>query len=154
MAEQKKKAINISRTSVSVAKKAPKPIKKPLPTVVKNTTPAREEKKKKTKVVNKPAPNPEGINQHTPSSKWYGDSYADTKVKLKVYLEFNSVEHMRFIENLVKDANNGDPTARKLVVGMTGGEDPKETRDVTERTIPNPFENLTEEELRKLAGRK
>jgi len=40
------------------------------------------------------------------------------------------------------------------VIKLLGNYDPQETKDVTEREKPNPFDNLTEEELRKLAQEK
>ena len=40
------------------------------------------------------------------------------------------------------------------VIKLLGNYDPQETKDVTPKAKPNPFDNLTEEELRKLAGEK
>ena len=91
-------------------------------------------------------------NQKVPLPKWYGESYEDTKKKLKVYLAFNSEKQIKFIETLTEKAIQGDPTSMKLFVQMTGNTDPTETKDVTERKMPNPYDKLTEEELRKLAG--
>lgn len=41
--------------------------------------------------------------------------------------------------------------AIEIKIKLNGGFDPVENKDVTEHVAPNPFENLTEEELRKLA---
>lgn len=122
---------------------------------VKNTTPDRGKKTSEAKEVNMNR-NPDGANQHTPSDKWYGSSYRDTKVALKAYLDFNPDKHMDFIIKLVEDAKNGDPTARKLVVQMTGGFDPTETKVTGEVTqvVESPLNGLTIEELRKLKALK
>ena len=67
---------------------------------------------------------------------------------------------------MVKDAINtlikiaSDPENPKCIeaidklIKLNGNYDPQETKDVTPKAKPNPFENLTEEELRKLAGEK
>ncbi len=122
---------------------------------VKNTTLDRGEKTPEAKEVNMNR-NPEGVNQHTPSDKWYGASYRDTKVAMKAYLDFNPDEHMDFIINLVRDAKKGDPTARKLVVQLTGGFDPTETKVSGEVTqiMENPLNKLSIEELRTLKALK
>lgn len=44
--------------------------------------------------------------------------------------------------------------AADKLVKLLGNYDPQETKDVTPKAKPNPFDNLTEEELRKLAGEK
>ena len=41
--------------------------------------------------------------------------------------------------------------ALELLIKLNGNFDPQETKDVSEKEIVNPFENLTEAELRKLA---
>ena len=41
--------------------------------------------------------------------------------------------------------------ALELLIKLNGNFDPQETKDVSEKEIFNPFENLTEDELRKLA---
>ena len=121
---------------------------------VKNTTDDREEKKKMAQEAG--SNNPTGINQYTPSEKWYGASYHDTKVAIKAYLDFNPDEHIEFIESLVKDAIKGDPTARKLVVQLTGGFDPSETKVTGEvmQIAENPLNQLSIEELRTLKALK
>ena len=121
---------------------------------VKNTTDDREEKKKMAQEAGNN--NPTGINQYTPSEKWYGASYHDTKVAIKAYLDFNPDEHIEFIESLVKDAIKGDPTARKLVVQLTGGFDPAETKVTGEvmQIAENPLNQLSIEELRTLKALK
>lgn len=91
-------------------------------------------------------------NQKVPSEKWFGESYDDTKRKLKIYLNFNPRKQMQFIESLTEKAIAGDPTSMKLFVQMTGNTDPTETKDVTPKKVSDPYDNLTEEELRKLAG--
>ena len=41
--------------------------------------------------------------------------------------------------------------ALELLIKLNGNFDPQETKDVSEKEVFNPFENLTEDELRKLA---
>lgn len=118
--------------------------------VVKNTTKNRGKKAKNCKEVKKNT-NPDGRNQTTPSEKWYGSSYADTKTKLKIYYEFHPEEHIKFIEDLVKNASS-DPKWAKMVIEMTGGYDPTEakiTEEIT-RVTESPLNSLTIEELRSL----
>lgn len=116
--------------------------------VVKNTTKNRGEKRKIAKVAR-------NKNQHTPSDKWYGDSYEDTKTKLKIYYEHHPEAHIKFIEDLAENAGK-NPKWAALVVAMTGGTDPTETKITGEvaQVIENPLNQLTIEELRTLKALK
>ncbi len=122
--------------------------------VVKNTTKNRDKKPKNNKEVKK-IPNPDGNNQTTPSDKWYGSSYADTKTKLKIYYEHHPELHMKFIESLVKNAIE-DPKWAKMVVEMTGGFDPTEAKVTGEviQIAENPLNSLSVEELRTIKALK
>jgi len=123
---------------------------------VKNTTDDREEKRKMAQEAGNN--NPTGVNQYTPSDKWYGASYHDTKVALKAYLDFNPDDHIEFIENLVRDAKkkDADPAVRKLFVQLSGGFDPSETKVSGEvmQIAENPLNQLSIEELRTLKALK
>jgi len=73
------------------------------------------------------------------------------KDAIRIYGEF----HPEKVHNLAEamfDKGITDPKYAELVVKAFGGFSPIETKDVTERPAPNPYANLTEEELKKLAG--
>lgn len=114
--------------------------------VVENTTQDRGEKPKDEKTA---------ANQYTPSNKWYGGSYEDTKTKLKIYYENHPEAHIKFIEQLAENAGKS-PKWAALVVAMTGGTDPAETKITgeVEQVVDNPLNGLTIEELRSLKALK
>lgn len=62
---------------------------------------------------------------------------------------------LNVINNLIAIASNPDHPkcveAADKLIKLNGNYDPTETKDVSEKEIFNPFENLTEDELRKLA---
>lgn len=62
---------------------------------------------------------------------------------------------LNVINNLITIASNPDHPkcveAADKLIKLNGNYDPTETKDVSEKEIFNPFENLTEDELRKLA---
>ncbi len=121
---------------------------KPTTSVVRTTTKNRGKKPKNAKVAR-------NKNQHTPSDKWYGDSYEDTKTKLKIYYEHHPEAHIKFIEDLAENAGK-NPKWAALVVAMTGGTDPTETKITgeVEQITENPLNGLTIEELRSLKALK
>lgn len=116
--------------------------------VVKSTTKNRGQKKPKSKV-------PTNKNQYTPSNKWYGSSYEDTKTKLKIYYEHHPESHAKFIQDLAENAGTS-PKWAALVVAMTGGTDPTETKITGEVTqvAESPLNSLTIEELKSLKALK
>lgn len=117
--------------------------------VVENTTQDRGEKPKGEKTPANQA------NQYTPSNKWYGGSYEDTKTKLKIYYENHPEAHIKFIEELAENAGKS-PKWAALVVAMTGGTDPTETKITgeVEQVVENPLNGLTIAELRSLKALK
>lgn len=123
---------------------------------VKNTTDDRDAKRKRAEEAGNN--NPDGINQYTPSEKWHGNSYVDTKVAIKAYLDFNPEDSVEFVQNLINDAKkpNADPATRKLYIQLTGGFDPTETKVSGEVTqiMENPLNKLSIEELRTLKALK
>nr|DAX98108.1 MAG TPA: hypothetical protein [Caudoviricetes sp.] len=61
---------------------------------------------------------------------------------------------VKTLHNIVKSAETSPMEKMKaleLLIKLNGNFDPQETKDVSEKEIFNPFENLTEDELRKLA---
>lgn len=62
---------------------------------------------------------------------------------------------LNVINNLIAIASDPDHPkcveAADKLIKLNGNYDPTETKDVSEKEIFNPFENLTEDELRKLA---
>lgn len=114
--------------------------------VVKSTTQNRGEKSECKKTA---------VNQYSPSNKWYGGSYEDTKTKLKIYYEHHPEAHIKFIEELAENAAKS-PKWAALVVAMTGGTDPTETKITgeVEQITENPLNGLTIEELRSLKALK
>lgn len=61
---------------------------------------------------------------------------------------------LKILNNIV-DSDSSSPMekmkALELLIKLNGNFDPQETKDVSEKEVFNPFENLSEEELRKLA---
>lgn len=61
---------------------------------------------------------------------------------------------LKILSNII-DSETSSPMekmkALELLIKLNGNFDPQETKDVSEKEIVNPFENLTEAELRKLA---
>ena len=61
---------------------------------------------------------------------------------------------LKILNNIV-DSDSSSPMekmkALELLIKLNGNFDPQETKDVSEKEVFNPFENLTEDELRKLA---
>lgn len=59
------------------------------------------------------------------------------------------------ILNDIVDSDSSSPMekmkALELLIKLNGNFDPQETKDVSEKEVFNPFENLSEDELRKLA---
>jgi hypothetical protein len=61
---------------------------------------------------------------------------------------------VKTLHDIVKSAETSPMEKMKaleLLIKLNGNFDPQETKDVSEKEIFNPFENLTEDELRKLA---
>lgn len=75
------------------------------------------------------------------------------QVKIRASNDPNLV--LNVINNLITIASNPDHPkcveAADKLIKLNGNYDPTETKDVSEKEIFNPFENLTEDELRKLA---
>ena len=75
------------------------------------------------------------------------------QVKIRASNEPNLV--LNVINNLIAIASDPDHPkcveAADKLIKLNGNYDPTETKDVSEKEIFNPFENLTEDELRKLA---
>lgn len=75
------------------------------------------------------------------------------QVKIRASNDPNLV--LNVINNLIAIASDPDHPkcveAADKLIKLNGNYDPTETKDVSEKEIFNPFENLTEEELRKLA---
>ena len=75
------------------------------------------------------------------------------QVKIRASNDPNLV--LNVINNLIAIASNPDHPkcveAADKLIKLNGNYDPTETKDVSEKEIFNPFENLTESELRKLA---
>ena len=75
------------------------------------------------------------------------------QVKIRASNDPNLV--LNVINNLITIASNPDHPkcveAADKLIKLNGNYDPTETKDVSEKEIVNPFENLTEDELRKLA---
>lgn len=122
-------------------------------TVVKDTTKNRGEKQ----AVNRSGctPNPEGHNQTTPSEKYGGESYMDTKTRMKIYCEHHPAAQIKIIEGIIEQAPKNAKFA-KLFVEMTGGTDPTETKITgeVEQIVESPLNGLTIEELRSLKALK
>lgn len=78
------------------------------------------------------------------------------QVKLRASKDPKMVEDA--INTLIKIARDPDNPkcieAIDKLIKLNGNYDPQESKDVTPKVRPNPFDNLTEEELRKLAGEK
>lgn len=75
------------------------------------------------------------------------------QVKIRASNDPNLV--LNVINNLIAIASDPDHPkcveAADKLIKLNGNYDPTETKDVSEKEIFNPFENLSEEELRKLA---
>lgn len=75
------------------------------------------------------------------------------QVKIRASNDPNLV--LNVINNLIAIASDPDHPkcveAADKLIKLNGNYDPTETKDVSEKDIFNPFENLTEDELRKLA---
>ena len=75
------------------------------------------------------------------------------QVKIRASNDPNLV--LNVINNLITIASNPDHPkcveAADKLIKLNGNYDPTETKDVSEKEVFNPFENLTEDELRKLA---
>lgn len=75
------------------------------------------------------------------------------QVKIRASNDPNLV--LDVINNLIAIASDPDHPkcveAADKLIKLNGNYDPTETKDVSEKEIFNPFENLTEDELRKLA---
>ena len=75
------------------------------------------------------------------------------QVKIRASNDPNLVQGV--INNLIAIASDPDHTkcveAADKLIKLNGNYDPTETKDVSEKEVFNPFENLSEEELRKLA---
>lgn len=75
------------------------------------------------------------------------------QVKIRASNDPNLV--LNVINNLIAIASDPDHPkcveAADKLIRLNGNYDPTETKDVSEKEIFNPFENLSEEELRKLA---
>lgn len=75
------------------------------------------------------------------------------QVKIRASNDPNLV--INVINNLIAIASDPDHPkcveAADKLIKLNGNYDPTETKDVSEKEIFNPFENLTEDELRKLA---
>jgi len=63
----------------------------------------------------------------------------------------NGVRTLHDIVKSVETSPMEKMKALELLIKLNGNFDPQETKDVSEKEIFNPFENLTEDELRKLA---
>lgn len=75
------------------------------------------------------------------------------QVKIRASNDPNLVQGV--INNLIAIASDPDHPkcveAADKLIKLNGNYDPTETKDVSEKEVFNPFENLSEEELRKLA---
>jgi len=75
------------------------------------------------------------------------------QVKIRASNDPNLVQDV--INNLIAIASDPDHPkcveAADKLIKLNGNYDPTETKDVSEKEVFNPFENLTEDELRKLA---
>ena len=75
------------------------------------------------------------------------------QVKIRASNDPNLV--LNVINNLIAIASDPDHPkcveAADKLIKLNGNYDPTETKDVSEKEVFNPFENLSEEELRKLA---
>lgn len=75
------------------------------------------------------------------------------QVKIRASNDPNLV--INVINNLIAIASDPDHPkcveAADKLIKLNGNYDPTETKDVSEKEVFNPFENLTEDELRKLA---
>lgn len=75
------------------------------------------------------------------------------QVKIRASNDPNLV--LKVINNLIAIASDPDHPkcveAADKLIKLNGNYDPTETKDVSEKEVFNPFENLTEDELRKLA---
>lgn len=75
------------------------------------------------------------------------------QVKIRASNDPNLV--LGVINNLIAIASDPDHPkcveAADKLIKLNGNYDPTETKDVSEKEVFNPFENLTEDELRKLA---
>ena len=75
------------------------------------------------------------------------------QVKIRASNDPNLV--LNVINNLIAIASDPDHPkcveAADKLIKLNGNYDPTETKDVSEKEIFNPFENLSEDELRKLA---
>ena len=63
----------------------------------------------------------------------------------------NGVRTLHDIVKSIETSPMEKMKALELLIKLNGNFDPQETKDVSEKEIFNPFENLTEDELRKLA---
>ena len=132
-------------TKVSVAKK---PVRK---------TVKRVAKKKKTDAV-KNGRKTDGtfakgnsFGQGRPKNEY---SYRAMAKKMAAEDPERITKDLKILNNIV-DSDSSSPMekmkALELLIKLNGNFDPQETKDVSEKEIFNPFENLTEAELRKLA---
>lgn len=132
-------------TNVSVAKK---PVRKTVKVVA---------KKKKTDAV-KNGRKTDGtfakgnsFGQGRPRNEY---SYRAMAKKMAAEDPERITKDLKILNNIV-DSDSSSPMekmkALELLIKLNGNFDPQETKDVSEKEVFNPFENLTEDELRKLA---
>lgn len=114
--------------------------------VVKTTTKTRGKNTKK--------PQSRG-NRFTETEKYGGESYVDTKTRMKIYCEHHPAAQIKIIEGIIEQAPKNAKFA-KLFVEMTGGTDPTETKITGEVTqvAESPLNSLSIEELRTLKALK
>lgn len=139
-------------TKVSAAKK---PVRK----TVKKVTTKKVAKEKKAKAV-KVGRNSDGtfskgnkLSVGNNGGRPTEDMSFRHQVKIRALNDPNLVQGV--INNLIAIASDPDHPkcveAADKLIKLNGNYDPTETKDVSEKEVFNPFENLSEEELRKLA---
>ena len=133
--------------------------KKPVQKTVKKVTKKKVAKEKKAKAV-KVGRNSDGtfskgnkLSVGNNGGRPTEDMSFRHQVKIRASNDPNLV--LNVINNLIAIASDPDHPkcveAADKLIKLNGNYDPTETKDVSEKEIFNPFENLSEEELRKLA---
>lgn len=164
MAETEKKVIQSEKASVSDGKNVKNTPEKNRKNVVKSAKP------QKKKVVKQGGKKAAGRNSDGTFAKGnkpkitenYGRPQTDFshRAMAKARAKKNPERILKDLDEIDKilDSDSSSPMekmkALEIKIKLNGGFDPVENKDVTEHTIVNPFENLTEAELRKLAEAK
>ena len=160
MAEPEKKVVKAAEGSVSDGKNVKNTLQNDRKNVEKPTKPQTEKVVKK--LGNNSDRNADGTfkkgNQCSvgneggrPQTDFSHRAMAKARAKKDPERIIKDLDELDSILDSKKSSPMEKMKALEIKIKLNGGFDPVENKDVTDRAPVNPFENLTEEELRKLA---